>query len=195
MVKAKREKHTSECEHCGISFEGKRKYCTERCRKILECKAKGLTRFRNAVVAPLFQRMIRAEYAARPAGRVMAVRGTEVIHVYRAIGQCVCVTCGKIHLWNSGIEGMHTGHFVSSRRSSILFEERNVAPQCSSCNRYRNGAPTEYQRYMEAVYGVDVIEELERLKAMPVSFTRIELVDMWLEYSERLKAAKERMNR
>jgi hypothetical protein len=144
-------------------------------------------------VAPLFQRMIRAEAAAYPAASVPVVVDDGLRAFYRRLGECVCITCGKAAPWSSGLGGMHTGHFLASRRNSILFEEANVAPQCSRCNRYENGAPQRFRQWMLAVRGADIVERLERLKATTRQFTREELVDMRIEYAARLKAAEERM--
>lgn len=100
------------------------------------------------------------------------------------------MTCGKVQAWNGGIGGMHTGHFLGSRCFSILFEEDNVAPQCSSCNRYHSGMPDQFRLWMEHVRGVEVIERLERLKATTRRFTRDELVDMRIEFKQRMKKAE-----
>lgn len=189
----KKRAAVSVCDGCGEEFSGKRRFCTERCRKDLECRAKGTTKFLNTVVAPLFQKMIRAEFGADPRRYVTAVVNGKIQQVERHVGQCVCVTCGKVDSWDSGIKGIHTGHFLASRRASILLEEANVAPQCSSCNFYRSGAPSEFRIWMEAVRTLEVIEHLSRLKTQSVSFSRDELVDKWFEYSERLKAAQKRM--
>lgn len=195
MKKARKPKATSECHGCGETFEGKRQFCTPRCRKILQCKAKGTTKFLTNVVAPLFQKMVRAEYGASDQPHCVAIVGGELKLVSRRRGQCVCVTCGKVDSWDSGIKGIHTGHFLASRRASILLQEQNVAPQCSSCNFYRSGAPAEFRMWMESVRGISVIEKLQQLKTQSVSFSRDELVDMWFDYSERLKIAQERMKR
>lgn len=144
-------------------------------------------------VAPLFQKMIRAEYGAEPAGRTPAIVDGELTAVYRDLGYCVCVTCGQVHPWSSGLGGVHCGHFLASRRNSILFEEDNVDPQCSKCNRYRDGAPQEFRIWMLAVRGKETVERLERLKGTIVQFSREELVDKRLEYQARLKTAEERM--
>lgn len=145
------------------------------------------------VVAPIFQRMVRAEAGADPRQYVTAVVDGRIQQVERRIGQVVCVTCGKVDAWDSGIRGMHTGHFLASRRNSILLKEENCAPQCSSCNFYRSGAPSEFRLWMEAVRGNHMIETLQILKRLSVTFSRDELVDMRIEYSRRLKAAQERM--
>ena len=144
-------------------------------------------------VAPKFQKMVRAEWGAQPAGYATAVVDGEVKYIPRQVGQCVCVTCGKVQAWDSGIKGMHTGHFLASRRNSILFEETNVAPQCSHCNFYLSGAPQAFRRWMLAVHGEEVVERLQHLKTTIRSFERDELVDMRLEFQSRLKAAEERM--
>lgn len=144
-------------------------------------------------VSPLFQKMIRAEVGADNRPYLTAVVDLQLRQVRREIGQCVCVTCGKVDRWDSGIKGMHTGHFLASRRNSILFEEDNVAPQCSHCNFYASGAPQAFRMWMEFVRGSEVVERLEQLKTESVSFSKEQLVDMRIEYAARLKAAEERM--
>ena len=143
-------------------------------------------------VAPVFQQMIRAE-AARWAGSASAMMGDYLGRVLHAAGECVCVTCGKVEPWSSGLGGMHTGHFLAGRGFATLFEEENVAPQCSHCNRYRGGSPQEFRRWMLAIRGTGVVERLQRLKGTVRKFTREELVDMRIGYEARLKAAIERM--
>lgn len=140
-------------------------------------------------VAPLFQRMIRAEAGADPRPYVTAVVAGVVRQVARDIGECVCVTCGQQHKWNSGIQGLHTGHFLASRCNSILYEEANVAPQCAHCNYYSGGAPQQFRQWMEAVRGPKEIERLQMLKTQPRSFTREELVEMRIAFQSRLKIA------
>ena len=144
-------------------------------------------------VAPLFQRMIRAEAAAQPEGVTLAVVDGKLLKMFRCVGQVVCVTCGKVDAWDSGIKGMHTGHFIGSRRNSILMESNNVAPQCSGCNVYNHGMPVEFRIWMQKVRGKKVIQELENLKRQSVTFIRDDLVDMRIEFAKRLKAAVESM--
>lgn len=144
----------------------------------------------NRFVAPAFQKMIRAEAGASRINPVSAVVDGNITLVRRpSPGDVVCVTCGKVGQWASGLGGMHTGHFLASRRHSILFEEMNVAPQCSRCNRYESGAPERFRMWMEAVRP-EHIERLERLKNTVRQFTREELVEMLVSYRARLKAAE-----
>lgn len=142
-------------------------------------------------VAPIFQRMIRAEAGMHT--HAVAVVDGKIMQFSTPSGRCVCITCGKMDTWDSGIKGMHTGHFLASRRNSILMDEDNVAPQCSSCNFYRSGAPNEFRMWMESVRGLAVIERLEALKRKSVSFVREDLVDMKINFSQRLKTAEDTM--
>lgn len=144
-------------------------------------------------VAPLFQKMIRAECGAVIDGPVTAIVDGAVASVKRYRGECVCVTCGKARAWNAGIKEMHTGHFIASRRNSVLLEEDNVAPQCSYCNYYENGAPQAFRLWMIVMRGKEVVDRLQRLKTKSVSFGVEELVDRRIEYAKRLKAAERTM--
>ena len=163
---------------------------TSRDRMLAKAREYTVGTYVNKYVAPEFQRVIRAEAGALPAGYAVAVVANRIRHVFRKKGQCVCVTCGKALMWSSGIGGMHTGHFLGSRCFSILFEEDNVAPQCSSCNRYHSGMPDQFKLWMEHVRGPEVIERLEKLKATTRRFTRDELVDMRIGYKLRMKEAE-----
>ena len=141
-------------------------------------------------VAPVFQQMIRAEAAANTHDDVVAIVDGELDLVPRRFGECVCITCGKVHPWKGGVDrfsGMHTGHYLASRRNSILFEEDNVAPQCSHCNYQNGGEQQLFSKWMLAVRGIETIERLEALKRTVVVFSRDELVDMRIGFTDRLK--------
>jgi len=88
---------------------------------------------------------------------------------------------------------MHAGHFLPGRSQSILFDPRNCHPQCDYCNTYLDGNTKAYKAYMFHVYGQEVIDELEVLKRQPKSWTADELVDMRMEYMERIEVAKKKM--
>jgi hypothetical protein len=145
-------------------------------------------------VAPLFQRMIRAEFGADRRPYVTAVVDGVIRQVRRSVGECVCVTCGKGLSWDSGQQGMHTGHFIASRCNSILFEEANVAPQCCRCNIFGHGKPLEFRAWMIAVRGEAEVVRLERLRNEQRQFSREDLVDMRIGHAKRLKAASELMS-
>lgn len=170
----------------------------ERTRQRMLDKAREyqLGTYSRKFVAPVFQQMIRAEAASEPAGETLAVVNAEIRGVFRKIGQCVCITCGKVAPWKGNSIGggeIETGHFIASRRMSILFEETNVAPQCKYCNRHLGGNQGCYEQWMLFVYGQDEIDRLRKLKNETVQFTREELVDKRLFYKQRLDLAVDYM--
>ena len=154
----------------------------------------GTTKYKTKFVAPLFQKMMRAEWGANSAAEALAVSKGKLILVGRSNGQCVCVTCGTVCPWEGGRfdKRLNCGHFIAGR-GSILFEEDCVAPQCAGCNMYHGGRPLEFRIWMEAVRGIETIERLETAKHKPLSRTRDELVDMRLNFNQRLKAAQAKM--
>jgi len=170
----------------------------ERARQRLLEKAKEyqLGTYSNKFVAPLFQRMVRAEYAADTRVFFPAVVDGRVQQVKRCMGECVCVTCGKVATWTGNSIGggeIETGHFVASRRASILYEPTNSHPQCKVCNNHMSGNQGCYEMWMRAMYGQDEIDRLRRLKNASITFDRFQLVDMRIAFQARLKAAIERM--
>lgn len=165
----------------------------KRDRMIEKAREYSLGTYSRRFVAPLFQRMIRAEAAASWCTVARAIVDGRIYYVPRKVGECVCVTCGKVGPWSAGMGGMHTGHFLASRANSILYEEMNVAPQCSRCNRYESGAPQRFRQWMIAVRGQDIVDWLEKQKRIALRFSREELVDMRIRFQIRLNAAIERM--
>ena len=168
------------------------KAARKRQRMIEKAKEYQTSTYSRKFVAPVFQRMIRAEYASREAGLMNSVVDGEMATVFREVGQVVCVTCGKVCRWDDS-KSVNTGHFLASRRNSILYEEDNVAPQCVHCNLHLSGSQNAYRKWMLFVRGTHSTQRLEQLKQQSVSFTREELVDMRIAYTKRLKAAEERM--
>ena len=165
-------------------------------QRMIDSAKKYQTSTYRGKVATVFQRMIRAEWGCDPRPYHTAITDAGPYQVFRTLGDCVCVTCGKVGPWTTktkGMGGMHAGHFLASRRNSILFEESNVAPQCSYCNYTMHGRCDRFRQWMELVRGASEIERLERLKQTTVSFTIEQLVDKAIEYRRRLKAAEEKM--
>ena len=146
----------------------------------------------RGTVAVVFQKAIRAEAAALPAGLTPAVRKGELVQVFREVGQCVCITCSKVLPWTTMEGHMQTGHFIG-RCASLLFQEDGVAPQCDGCNKWGDGEGPAYTIWMEAVRGRDTIDRLQKLKPQSRSYDYEELVDINLEFQARLKIAEDQM--
>ena len=73
-------------------------------------------------------------------------------------GNVSCITCNKIFHWKN----IQAGHFIQGRHNAVLFDERNVHPQCYSCNCCKHGNLIPYYEFMLKKYGKQVIEELKR---------------------------------
>lgn len=67
-----------------------------------------------------------------------------------------CVTCGHIH----GIKEIDNGHWVRREKHITRFDERNVAPSCKGCNRFKGGAVEEFRQYIENYHGKGTAQEL-----------------------------------
>lgn len=93
-----------------------------------------------------------------------------------------CITCNEIKLFSKA----DAGHYVSRGYKSLRFDERNVHAQCTKCNRFLSGNMDEYTIFMIRRYGVDVLEELNRLKYTVKQFTSQELQDMIDHYKQKL---------
>ena len=138
-----------------------------------------------------FQRMIRAEAGASTESVPYVDKEGNLLRRSTSLGCVICVTCGRVGPWQGSYFGgmFHTGHFVASRVPAIVFEPTNVAPQCAFCNKQEYGATDRYKIWMIHVHGQDEIDRLNRLKNDGRDFTLEELVDLRIEYKDRIAAA------
>jgi Bacteriophage Lambda NinG protein len=106
-------------------------------------------------------------------------------------GEVQCVTCKKwLRDWDykglilPGWKAAQAGHFIPGRRPSVLFDERNVHPQCGNCNVYLHGNLIAYYPFMQQTYGEEVIKELKQLHYTNKQFTTIELQELIDRYKQ-----------
>ena len=104
-------------------------------------------------------------------------------------GRCQCVTCGVVQSYKV----MHAGHFIGGRTMGVLFDERNIHPQCASCNVALGGNLETYEWFMLRRYGQDVIDELKKRRREIVTITREELAEMRAKYKRRIKIQEVRL--
>jgi len=91
-------------------------------------------------------------------------------------GNCICVTCGRSYYWKE----IQAGHFISRKHYSTRWDERNVKPQCYSCNVMRYGEQYKYSKYL----GIELSEDLLNLSYKIVKFSNPELMEMTLTYNK-----------
>lgn len=75
---------------------------------------------------------------------------------YANDGVVNCVTCGNFEPWKD----TDAGHFVSRQYLATRYDERNVFPQCRSCNRFHEGRKDDYSLFLIQEFGVEIIKEL-----------------------------------
>lgn len=100
-------------------------------------------------------------------------------------GQVACFTCGKIDDYRA----MDAGHYIPKAitNSYLKFYEKNVNPQCVSCNRWLNGNYEVYKQKLIEKYGVGIIQEFNSLRSKP-PLTITEFKDKIKYYSQWLKS-------
>jgi hypothetical protein len=111
------------------------------------------------------------------------------------LGLVKCVSCGRVMEWKKS----HAGHFYPRATESTLLEKTNCHPQCPSCNTYRaHEAIHNYVDYMNARYTRKELARLAELRAKykresKAWFSKDELAELFVEYSERVKREHERI--
>jgi hypothetical protein len=70
-----------------------------------------------------------------------------------------CVSCRKPYTIR-GQGCMQAGHFITRKRTAILFDEKNVHAQCYTCNYTLKGNWDQYYETMLKMYGQEAIDDL-----------------------------------
>ena len=80
-----------------------------------------------------------------------------------------CCTCGKLSsVRKKG--GIQAGHYKArgiGGGSGTYFDERNIGPQCGSCNGFEGGRPEKFREYLVEKYDEETVQDLERLHKLP----------------------------
>jgi len=69
-----------------------------------------------------------------------------------------CYTCDRKAYWKG--EGMQAGHFMSRKSRILRWDERNIRPQCYSCNCHFYGRQYIFSINLNKEYGYNISEEL-----------------------------------
>lgn len=100
-------------------------------------------------------------------------------------GAVACFTCGRWDVWKN----LDAGHYIAKSVSlSLRFDERNVKPQCTACNRFRHGNLTQYALALQELYGTEILGQLNAEKHQITKFTRFGYEEMIQKYQEKLAA-------
>ena len=114
------------------------------------------------------------------------IRARDAIKTTGDINYCVCVTCGRTKP-TFGVGCIQAGHFVPSRRNSLLFDEEMVNAQCYGCNCGQGGMWVEYEDVMIKRHGQEKVDEMKRRKYKTVKYTKQDYADIEKKYKLKLK--------
>lgn len=94
-----------------------------------------------------------------------------------------CFTCDRADHWKT----FDAGHYIpkSTGGAALYFNERNVHPQCTGCNRFRHGNLTAYALRLQTKYGTEILKELDALRGQP--WDKRELERLLAYYTARVK--------
>ena len=98
-------------------------------------------------------------------------------------GNCRCCSCSKVGFWKE----MDAGHFIPRQNKSTRYHGRNVFAQCRSCNRFYNGNPAGYSKYIISRFGTDILDELIQLSHQAKKWTQFEIDNMRDYYKQKAK--------
>lgn len=98
-------------------------------------------------------------------------------------GYCKCVTCPHIDT----PERMDAGHYIDRTHKATRWDERNVWPQCTNCNRFHEGMKDEYALYLVKKYGADILAELNKAKWTPFKMNDLQALEMAKDYERKVK--------
>ena len=113
-----------------------------------------------------------------------------IVHADDA-GNCTCVTCGKVLPWNDS--GMNSGHFISRSRHATVFHFINCHPQCAACNDHKGGNAAEYERFMIATYGSEVVSDLQICAEQKLKWTCEQLAEKKIQLMEAVRKEATRL--
>jgi hypothetical protein len=103
-------------------------------------------------------------------------------------GMVKCVTCGTPKHWKD----LDAGHYISKNKGmAVYFNELNINPQCTHCNRYLHGNLINYTLYMQRKYGMGIVEDLKRQSKKVIKFSNYQYEVLINEYLQKLKQLKE----
>ena len=102
-------------------------------------------------------------------------------------GENTCITCYKI----LPINKLDAGHFMTRDSMATRYDERNVQPQCISCNRFHGGRQAEFGIELDKKYGEGTARGLIDKSHTIKKYYAEELSELLSYYKERLKLLEE----
>lgn len=92
-----------------------------------------------------------------------------------------CFTCSRTGHWKE----FQAGHYIPQSLSlALVFDDRNVHPQCGGCNLFRRGNMSVYAVELRKRYGENILEELQSKRKEGFRYTRSDYEELIEKYSQ-----------
>ncbi len=91
-----------------------------------------------------------------------------------------CFTCGKKDHWKK----LQNGHFMSRRHYATRWDETNCQVQCAGCNVFRYGEQYQFSVNLDAKFGKNTAEELQRKSRQIFKISDVEIIEMTNYYKD-----------
>lgn len=98
-------------------------------------------------------------------------------------GYAACFTCGVVKPWQE----LEAGHYIHARLGTF-FDEMNVNPQCTRCNKWLHGNLGEYENRLLKKYGENELNKMKmRAQIKRKVFSDLELKVMSKDYKQKFE--------
>ena len=99
-------------------------------------------------------------------------------------GYVKCISCGVKKHWKE----LDAGHYLpKSKGNCIMWEIKNIHPQCTYCNRYMHGNQNPYALALIDIYGQDILKELEWKAHQTCPMNELTYLKLIEEYQNKLE--------
>ena len=98
-------------------------------------------------------------------------------------GEIRCCSCGKPVFWKES----DAGHFIPRKHRKTRYHEKNVWAQCRACNRFDDGNPAGYAKFLVEKFGLQILDDLLKVSRGSTRWTQFEINNMRDKFKQRAK--------
>jgi len=98
-------------------------------------------------------------------------------------GFATCYTCGDRQYYKY----LQDGHYIPRANMSLKYSVINNKPQCYKCNCVKNGNLKIFRKNLIKEYGIEAVEELERLKHSTYKYSLSEMKELIAYYKNEVR--------
>ena len=120
------------------------------------------------------------DYRKRLIDRLDKIVSLYVRTKYLKNGLIQCYTCTTI----KPLKEMDCGHYIKRGNMNTRWDLDNLRPQCTACNRFKDGLQDEFVARLSIEFGRDMGIELNKKKHTIKQWTIKELEDMEIKFKK-----------